>query len=243
MLVHDGTESGETVVPDSHGALSDEALVARYRALAASDPCAEREQIVALLYERHRQWVGAEAWRRLGSAFGPLYWQDVLQETFLTTWRRMQAGEEQVYSFRGLLADGLRKRVADRLDQLCQGARLARAQARRAGPVGPGPGGVRLVPLEELGAEDRSRLDQLADPTEDVEGQARGDELAAVLAQLVPSIPEPYRSVVIARRWRELSVDATAADLGLTPDQVKKYTQAGLRWLVEHLPGGSESWL
>jgi RNA polymerase sigma factor (sigma-70 family) len=240
--MHSGVESGETVVPDPHAGLSDEALVARYRALAAEQHCAEREEIVALLYERHRQWVGAEAWRRLGSAFGPLYWQDVLQETFLTTWRRMHDGEEPVYSFRGLLADGLRKRVADRLDQLCQGARLARAQARGAGPA-PVPSAVRMIPLEGLAAEDRSRLDTLADPTEDVEGQARCDELAAVLAQLVPGIPEPYRSVVIARRWRELSVDVTAAELGLTPDQVKKYTQAGLRWLAEHLPGGSESWL
>jgi RNA polymerase sigma factor (sigma-70 family) len=100
-----------------------------------------------------------------------------------------------------------------------------------------------MVPLQELAAADRSRLDKLADLTQDVEEQAHSDELAAVLAQLVPSIPEPYRSVVIARRWRELSVDATAAELGLTPDQVKKYTQVGLRWLSEHLPGGSESWL
>jgi RNA polymerase sigma factor (sigma-70 family) len=242
MPLHSGAEPGETVVPGPHAALSDEALVARYRALAAAQHCAEREEIVALLYERHRQWVGVEAWRRLGSAFGPLYWQDVLQETFLTTWRRMHSGEEQVYSFRGLLADGLRKRVADRLDQLCQGARLARAQARGVAPAA-GPGAVRMIPLEELAAEDRSHLDTLADPTEDVERQARCDELAAVLAQLVPSIPEPYRSVVIARRWRELSVDTTAAEIGLTPDQVKKYTQAGLRWLAEHLPGGSESWL
>ncbi|HEY7065043.1 MAG TPA: sigma-70 family RNA polymerase sigma factor [Chloroflexota bacterium] len=228
-------------MPDPLAALSDEALVARYRALAAAAGCAEREAIVALLYERHRQWVGAEAWRRLGSAFGPLYWQDVLQDTFLTTWRRMHAGEEQVYSFRGLLADSLRKRVADRLDQLCQGARLARAQAR-GGPGAPPPGAVRTVPLDALGAADRSRLDHLADPTGDVEEQAGSDELAAVLARLVPCVPEPYRSVVIARRWRELSVDATAAELGLTPDQVKKYTQTGLRWLAEHLPGGSDAW-
>src|SRR5262249_14655495 len=161
--MHSGVESGETVVPDPHAGLSDEALVARYRALAAEQHCAEREEIVALLYERHRQWVGAEAWRRLGSAFGPLYWQDVLQETFLTTWRRMHDGEEPVYSFRGLLADGLRKRVADRLDQLCQGARLARAQARGTGPTAP-PGAVRIIPLEGLAAEDRSRLETLADP-------------------------------------------------------------------------------
>src|SRR5829696_971771 len=113
MPTQSAAEPGETVVPDPHAALSDEALVARYRALAVAR-CVEREEIVALLYERHRQWVGAEAWRRLGSAFGPLYWQDVLQETFLTTWRRMHSGEEQVYSFRGLLADSLRERVADR---------------------------------------------------------------------------------------------------------------------------------
>jgi RNA polymerase sigma factor (sigma-70 family) len=228
-------------VPSPHAALSDEALVAHYRALAPNTHRAERDQIVALLYERHRQWVGAEAWRRLGSSFGPLYWQDVLQETFLTTWRRMH-GAEQVYSFRGLVADSLRKRVADRLDQLCQGARLARAQARAASAGASPPESVRMLPLEELAAADRSHLDTLADPAEDVEGQAHNDELAAVLAQLVPSIPEPYRSVVIARRWRELSVDATAAELGLTPDQVKKYTHTGLRWLAEHLPGGSDSW-
>lgn len=234
----DGDAAAETSLAHGCAAPTDEELVARYRALPTGDAA---EAVMAALYERHRRWVGVEAWRRLGPAYGPLYWQDVLQETFLTTWRRVRHGDEAIYSFRGLLADGLRKRVADRLDQLCQGTRLARARASGRDPSTPSS--LRVLPLDELPAQDRSWLDKLADPTENVEGQAQHDELAAVLARLVPTMPEPYRSVVIARRWRELSVEATAAELGLTPDQVKKYTQTGLRWLVEHLPGGAEQWL
>lgn len=75
-------------------------------------------------------------------------------------------------------------------------------------------------------------VDQLPDlPAAESNGSEDRDELVAVLAALPPR----QRATVVLRFWLDLSVEDTAAELGITAGTVKSQTAKALASLRDHL--------
>lgn len=78
---------------------------------------------------------------------------------------------------------------------------------------------------------ERPGLDGIDEPIAGPTGVETTDALLAALKEL----PQTQRKVVVLRFWADLSVDATAAELGIAPGTVKAHTHRGLARLRELL--------
>jgi RNA polymerase sigma-70 factor, ECF subfamily len=81
------------------------------------------------------------------------------------------------------------------------------------------------VPMETVETAQAKRAEILMfpamTPTSDPEGELARAQVRRLLERAVDELPEPFRVVFMMREIEELSIDETAALLGLKPDTVK----------------------
>jgi RNA polymerase sigma factor (sigma-70 family) len=151
------------------------------------------------LYERHAAAVARSVATRLGLRLrGIVELDDVVQETFLAAWQRLQGGEavHSIGSFRALLAKIALQKAIDAL----RGAERRKRDHRRVGSC-----------ELDLLASDRERPSRLA----------VASEVAAELEEALLSLDEADRTILDYRDNLRLGYEEIAAELGTRPANAK----------------------
>lgn len=138
--------------------------------------------------------------------------EDAVGQTYFNLWQRVERGDPVIH-VKGLLRRILQRRVAD----LKRSGASLKAQE--------------LVSDDFWEAYDEATPGSEASP----EQQAEEQEAEQLVNDLLDRLPPLERAVFVARRFDRQSVAATAEQLHLTEDQVKKRCQAAIRQLRQYL--------
>ncbi len=178
-----------------------------YARIRAGDRAACNECI-----ERHSPGVYRLALRLLGDEAEA---EDVTQETFLNAFRSIDSFE-------------WRSGLNTWLYRIAHNAALMRLRRRR-----PPTLSVEATDEDLPEALPRELFDWCCLPEQDFESA----EARAHLEEAVRALPEKLRAVFVLRELEELSTEATAEALGLSPENVKTRLHRARLWLRERLAG------
>ncbi|HET6386633.1 MAG TPA: sigma-70 family RNA polymerase sigma factor [Armatimonadota bacterium] len=159
--------------------------------------------------------------------------EDILQETWVAVWRRLQ-DPEPVERFLSLLEAICRHKLADANERRYRRKRRASEDPwilSLDAPVDPSsPDGARWAdalesnePAPETALLERERMDELW--------------------TLMQRLPESWRLAVTYRFFNQMSVAETARAMGVTDDAIKKYVFRAVRRLRGWMQNDTEFWL
>lgn len=138
--------------------------------------------------------------------------EDAVGQTYFNLWQMVEGGE-RITHVKGLLRHILHRRVID----------LQRSMSS-------------LKAQQSVDDDFWEKLDEVT-PGSDAtpEQQVEEQESQLLVNDLLDKLPSLERSVLVARHLDQLSVAATAKQLHLTDDQVKKRCRAAIRQLRQYL--------
>ena len=185
--------------------LDDMALFARAR---RRDPAALRhimEQNNRRLYRVARSVLGDDAEA-----------EDVVQDTYIRAFTHLDG-------FRG------EARLGTWLTRIALNEALGRLRTRRIS--------VDLKQLDAISEQGESRVIYLPSTRQEVDPEAAAAraEVRRLIERAVDQLPDPFRIVFVLRDIEEMSIEATASQLGLRPETVKTRLHRARRLLRQNL--------